>query len=116
MLSDRKTNACSATATVQPRNDSRSASASGPPPNGPSLGGRLAFIDLARQFPGHPEYPHQSFFTFTPGLVAGAEWHLGERFSAFGRARLNYLFYNVDSNQSLGYAEMSLGVVYAFGL
>ena len=81
-----------------------------------SLGGRLAFIDLARQFPGHPEYPHQSFFTFTPGLVAGAEWHLGERFSAFGRARLNYLFYNVDSNQSLGYAEMSLGVVYAFGL
>ena len=80
-----------------------------------SLGGRLAFIDLTRRFPGHPEFPHQSFFTLTPGVVASAAWQLGERFSTFARARLNYLFYNVDSNRSLGYAELSLGVVYAFG-
>lgn len=80
-----------------------------------SLGGRLAFIDLTRRFPGHPEYPHQSFFTLTPGVVVGAALPFGERLSAFARARVNYLFYNVDSNQSLGYAELSLGVIYAFG-
>jgi hypothetical protein len=28
---------------------------------------------------------------------------------------LNYLLYNVDQSQSLGYAEGSLGVDYAFG-
>ena len=43
---ERNTNACSATATVQPRNASRSASSSGPPPNGPLLGGRLAVTAL----------------------------------------------------------------------
>jgi hypothetical protein len=29
------------------------------------------------------------------------------------RARVNYLFYDVDKNQSLGYAEVLLGVEYA---
>ena len=32
------------------------------------------------------------------------------------RTRVNYLFYNVDQPQSLGYFEAALGVDYAFGL
>jgi hypothetical protein len=28
---------------------------------------------------------------------------------------VNYLFYNVDKAQNLGYAEFALGVDYAFG-
>src|ERR1019366_8726955 len=43
---ERNTKACSATATVQPRNASMSARASSPPPNGPLAGGRLALTAL----------------------------------------------------------------------
>ena len=80
-----------------------------------SLGGRVAFLFLSRTFPGHSEIADQSFFTLTPGLTAALTWQLTERFSAVLRGRLNYLFYNVDKNQSLGFAEGALGVDYAFG-
>ena len=42
-------------------------------------------------------------------------WRFGERLSAVVRGRLNYLFYNVDQNQSLGFVELAAGVDYAFG-
>jgi hypothetical protein len=80
-----------------------------------SVGGRVAFIYLARSFPNDSQLPAQSFFTLTPGAVAAAQLHLGDSWSLLLRARLNYLFYNVDHDQSLGYAELSLGVAYAFG-
>ena len=39
-----------------------------------------------------------------------------DRWSAVARARVNYLFYNVDKAQNLGFAEFALGVDYALGL
>jgi hypothetical protein len=75
----------------------------------------VAFIYLARSFQGHPELPSQNFFTLTPGLTAALRWQFTQRFSAVVRGRLNYLFYNVDQPQNLGYAELALGVDYAFG-
>jgi hypothetical protein len=79
-----------------------------------SFGARIAFLYLARNFPGHAELPNQSFFTMTPGIEASLSWQLNARFAATARGRLNYLFYNVDKNQSLGYAELAIGVEYAF--
>ena len=79
-----------------------------------SAGGRVAVLYLARTFPG-AELPSQHFFTVTPGLVAGATWRLGERWSAVARLRGQYLFYNVDRDLSLGFAEALLGVEYALG-
>jgi hypothetical protein len=80
-----------------------------------SVGGRVAFIFLARSFPERTDLPGQSFLTLTPGLVAAVSWSLTDSFSLVGRGRLNYLLYSVDKNQSLGYAEFSIGVDYAFG-
>jgi hypothetical protein len=80
-----------------------------------SAGGRAAFIYLARKFPGRSDLHDQYFFTVTPGLTAAATWRVGPAFSAVARGRVNYLFYNVDRNQSLGFAEVLLGVEYAFG-
>jgi uncharacterized caspase-like protein len=81
-----------------------------------SLGARVAFLYLARTFPGHAELPAQDFFTLTPGLTAALCWRFTERFSTVLRGRVNYLFYNVDKAQNLGFAEFALGVDYAFGL
>ncbi|MFN2547461.1 MAG: caspase domain-containing protein, partial [Myxococcales bacterium] len=81
-----------------------------------SLGARVAFIYLARSFPGHSELPSQNFFTLTPGLTTAFSWHFTNRVSAVLRGRLNYLFYNVDQSQNLGYVEVAAGVDYAFGL
>ncbi len=80
-----------------------------------SAGARLAFLYLGRSFPGRPDLPSQYFFTLTPGLTGAAAWHLSDRFAAVARLRGNYLFYNVDRNMSLGYAELLLGVEYALG-
>ncbi|MFL5440849.1 MAG: caspase domain-containing protein, partial [Myxococcales bacterium] len=79
-------------------------------------GARVAFLYLSRTFPGRSDLPGQSFFTITPGLSLSLSWRFATRFSAVARGRLNYLLYNVDRNQSLGYAELSAGVDYAFGL
>jgi uncharacterized caspase-like protein len=81
-----------------------------------SAGARLAFLYLSRTFPGRSDLPGQNFFTFTPGLTLGLSWRFTARFSAVARGRVNYLLYNIDKNQSLGYAEFSAGVDYAFGL
>jgi hypothetical protein len=80
-----------------------------------SAGGRVAFIYLARTFPGRPDLPSQHFFTVTPGLTAAATWRFTPGLAAVLRGRVSYLFYNVDRNQSLGYAEGIIGVEYAFG-
>jgi hypothetical protein len=87
-------------------------------PAGPltlSGGVRAAFILLTRKFPDRPDLPGQWFFTVTPGLTASATWRITPSLAAVARGRLNYLFYNVDRNQSLGYAEVLLGVEHAFG-
>jgi hypothetical protein len=79
-----------------------------------SAGARVAFIYLARNFPGNSELQNQNFFTLTPGLQAMLTWQFSSRFSALMRGRLNYLFYNVDGSQNLGYVEVAAGVEYAF--
>ena len=79
-----------------------------------SLGARIALLYLARTFPGHAELPNQSFFTMTPGIEALLSCQVNARLAVTARGRLNYLFYNVDKNQSLGYAELAIGVDYAF--
>jgi hypothetical protein len=42
-------------------------------------------------------------------------WRFTPSVSAVGRVRLNYLFYNVDENRSLGFVDGFLGVEYALG-
>jgi hypothetical protein len=87
-------------------------------PAGPvtlSAGGRVAFILLARTFPGRADLPDQQFFTMTPGLTGAATWRFTPSLALVGRGRVNYLFYDVDRNQSLGYGELLLGVEYALG-
>jgi uncharacterized caspase-like protein len=81
-----------------------------------SVGARVAFLYLARSFDNRPDLPAQNFFTLTPGLQAAFGWRFSERWSAVARGRVNYLFYNVDKAQNLGYAEFALGVDYALGL
>ena len=81
-----------------------------------TAGARVAFLYLSRTFPGRSDLPGQNFFTFTPGLTLGLSWRFTARFAAVARGRVNYLLYNVDKNQSLGFAEFSAGVDYAFGL
>ncbi len=80
-----------------------------------SAGARLAFLYLTRSFPDRPDLPSQYFFTLTPGLVGAATWRFSDRLAAVARVRGHYLFYNVDRNMSLGYAELLVGVEYAFG-
>ena len=80
-----------------------------------SLGVRVAFLYLSRTFQNHSELPDQSFFTITPGVTTALSWRFASRWSAVARGRVNYLFYNVDKAQNLGYAELALGVDYALG-
>ena len=81
-----------------------------------SAGLRLAFIFLARSFPGRTDQlPDQHFFTVTPGAVGAASWRFTPSLAAVARLRLNYLFYDIDQKMNLGYAEAMLGVEYAFG-
>lgn len=87
-------------------------------PAGPltlSAGGRAAFIYLSRRFPERPDLKSQFFFTVTPGLVGAATWRFSPGLAAVVRARVNYLFHDVDRNQSLGFAELVVGVEYALG-
>ncbi len=80
-----------------------------------SAGARIAFVWLGRSFAPSEALPSQYFFTVTPGLTAAAAWRLGRRLSAVARVRFSYLFYNVDEDRSLGFAEGLLGVEYALG-
>ncbi len=78
-----------------------------------SGGGRVAFTWLGRSFPAREDLPSQYFFTVTPGLTGSAAWRFTRRISAVARVRVSYLFYNVDENRSLGFAEGLVGVEYA---
>jgi hypothetical protein len=80
-----------------------------------SSGVRVAFTWLNRTFDAEEGLPDQYFFTVTPGLTGAASWRFTRRLSAVARARVSYLFYNVDEDRSLGFAEGLLGVEYALG-
>jgi hypothetical protein len=78
-----------------------------------AAGARVGFVWLHRTFDAADALPAQYFFTLTPGLVGSASWRFTESVSAVARLRVNWLFYNVDKNRSLGYVEGLLGVEYA---
>ena len=77
-----------------------------------SAGGRLAYLYLARHFDAATGLPAQFFATFTPGVTAGASLRLGAGFSLALSGRVHYLYYNVDGDRSLGYAELGAQIVY----
>ncbi|HEX3901699.1 MAG TPA: caspase family protein [Polyangia bacterium] len=79
----------------------------------PFVGGRLALLLMNRTFQDNA-FPAQFYATLSPGLVAGAAYHLSRSTSVVARARLHYLLYNVDGNQSLGYWELATMVTYDF--
>jgi hypothetical protein len=64
-------------------------------------------VILGRTF-DDPGVPKQSYFAMTPGIVAGVRLKLADHLALLARARAHYLYYNVDSPQSLGYLEGSL--------
>lgn len=78
----------------------------------PYLGARVGFVFLHRAFDASTGLPAQYFSTFTPGLVGGLGLRLGAGFQLAIEGRLDYLYYNVDGDRSLG--DFSLGgmVVY----
>jgi uncharacterized caspase-like protein len=80
-----------------------------------SLGGRVAFTFMTRKFRAEEALPSQYFFTVTPGLTGAAAWRFTPSLSGIARVRLNYLFYNVDKDRSLGFVDAFLGVEYALG-
>ena len=67
----------------------------------------------ARTFDQDRQLPGQYFFTVTPGVVGAAAWHFTPRLAVVARARIGWLFYNIDKNMSLGYADGLIGVEYA---
>jgi hypothetical protein len=79
----------------------------------PFLGGRVALMLLGRTFDA-PEIPHQSFSTFSPGLLAGLRYRLAGGLGAVVRGRVHYLLYNVEENRSLGYWELGAALSYDF--
>ncbi len=70
----------------------------------PYVGGRLGIVAMTRRF-DDGELPQQGYYAMTPALVAGVRFRLAERWHLVARTRLNYLFYNVDRDQSLGYLD-----------
>jgi len=77
----------------------------------PFVGGRMAVVLISRDFED-PGIPNQGYFAMTPGLAGGLRIRLTRSFAAAGRLRLHYLYYNVDSKQSLGYVEGALVLSY----
>ena len=79
----------------------------------PFVGGRLALLLMNRSFEENA-FPAQFYAALSPGLVAGAAYHFSRSTSVVARARLHYLFYDVDGDRSLGYWELATMVAYDF--
>ena len=77
----------------------------------PFVGGRLAMLFMSRRFQDDA-FPAQFYVTASPGVVGGLNWHLSQSWALVLRARLHYLFYNVDENRSLGFWELATAVSY----
>ncbi len=78
-----------------------------------SGGARVAFTWLARTFPPEREPPGQYFFTVDAGPHRAAPGASRARLSAVAPGRVSFLFYNVDKNENLGFADVLFGVEYA---
>ncbi len=75
-------------------------------------GPRLGFLIASRKL-GKPleNWPTQTFSTLSPGVAAGVSVPIGS-FEVFLEGRAHYLYYNIESNASLGYGGAYLGVAY----
>ncbi len=75
-------------------------------------GPRLTLLMASRSF-GEPleHYPDQTFGTLSPGAALGSVFHIGN-WDLFLEGRVNYLYYNIDGNSSIGYGGGYLGVAY----
>jgi hypothetical protein len=80
----------------------------------PFVGARLAALTLTREF-DDPSFPKQALLTFSPGIVFGARFRLTRSFALTPAGRLHYFLYNIDSNRSLTYGEVSVLMSYEFG-
>jgi uncharacterized caspase-like protein len=73
----------------------------------PFVGGRLAFLVMNRRFEGAAaSIPEQHLTTFSPGLVGGLHYQLGDDLRISLRGRIHYLHYDIDQDRSLGYWEL----------
>jgi hypothetical protein len=73
----------------------------------PFVGGRLAFLVMNRRFEGDAaSIPEQHLTTFSPGLVGGLHYQLGDDLRITLRGRVHYLHYDIDKDRSLGYWEL----------
>lgn len=73
----------------------------------PFVGGRLAFLVMNRRFQGTAaSVPEQRLTTFSPGLVGGLHYRLGDDLRLTVRGRTHYLHYDIDQDRSLGYWEL----------
>ena len=79
-------------------------------------GPRLALVYMWRKFKGagFENWAPQDFTTLCPGLVLGMAASFGRHWRLKGEARIHYLYYNVDGDQSLGYGEAHLSFGYVF--
>ncbi len=75
-------------------------------------GPRLVLLMASRQFgPPMENYEAQTFGSLSPGAAIGMALHLGN-WDLFLEGRVNYLYYNVDTDISLGYGGGYFGVAY----
>jgi len=77
----------------------------------PYVGGRVGLLALSRTFEENVA-AEQGYVVMTPALVTGLRWRLSDRWSASGRGRLHYLYYNVEGRRSLGYLEGAVVLSY----
>jgi hypothetical protein len=81
----------------------------------PFIGARAAVVFMIRKFDPLADsvLPQQFFATVTPGLLAGIKYRVNRSLSATLRARVQYLYDNVDPpGQSLPYAEIAFAMSY----
>ncbi len=75
-------------------------------------GPRLVLLMASRKFGAPMEnYEAQTFGSLSPGLAMGITLHLGS-WDVFMEGRVNYLYYNIDTDASLGFGGGYFGVAY----
>jgi hypothetical protein len=73
-------------------------------------GPRLSTVYLSRRFDAALARGPQSYFTLTPGLLLGAGYEIGSRFTVGAEMQVDWMLVRVDGqNRSSGFAEILLG-------
>lgn len=73
-------------------------------------GPRLSSVYLSRRFAATLARGPQSYFTLTPGLLLGAGYQIGSRFTLGAEMQIDWMMVRVDGqNRSSGFAEVLFG-------